>query len=247
MDPKSPTGIKVPGADAIAALNQSAQSVAKRSQIALMTQQQSHVGRDALRRDYVQRKPTAESYANTESVPIPADQAPPAFDSPFDKLKDLIDQFKGVGDGGGSGGTGGGPPPRSVTRNPIGGGGSSPAPIPTRTTGGSGSGVQTFTRDGGRDTGRPVSVPVRTFTRDGPEGGVEGGGVRESPSSEVTTFRNGGGSGSGVTTSRSRQSNDPNNPWQNTMNINPENPWAADPDWEAQRGSNGMWEVRRRK
>lgn len=237
MDPQpnQAAGPRLPTAEAIGLMNQNAAAVANRSRFASAIQGQQRVGRDALRRDRQIRQldPTTVIPGTRE---VPADAPPTATPTfPMEELRNLLEQFEGVGTTGGGGGgigVGGG----TTIRRTSGGGDGTPSTPSTSSSGGSTSGVQTFTRDGGRDSGRPVSVPVRTFTRDGPEGGVEGGGVRESPSSEVTTFRRDG----------------PTNSTPTEAPIETPHGWerfqpGTDPRviWFRRMNSNGIWEYKR--
>lgn len=138
MDDTSPTGIKVPTQSAINALNKNAQAVANRSRLASQTQAQSAVGRDALRRDRVVRRPEASSMPNP--VPVPGDATPTRQPGITGDLNNLLNQFNGTGlQGSGSGGGSRGGTSRGTPTAPV-------APP----SGGAyvSNGVQTFTGQG---------------------------------------------------------------------------------------------------
>lgn len=146
MENTAPTGIKVPTAEAIEALNQNAQAVAKRSQLGFMTQAQGRIGRDALRRDRQTRTPDAGSFAQPIQE-VPEDAAPPRQEIPSNLVKDLVSQFKGTGEVG-SDYSGGG-----VSLSGGSGQGNDQSGSPT--TGN--SGIVTITQDQGRGHTFPSS------------------------------------------------------------------------------------------
>lgn len=139
-----PTGPLLPSAEAIDIMNENAAAVAKRARFATLAANQQRVGRDALRRDFAPRAPTAMNLPGAR--PVPQDQTPSQPGLPTDLLHDLISQFQGTGGTGGSGGGGGGGGHTTVNHNGSGGG------DPPSGGGGGGSpgtGVQTFHGDPG--------------------------------------------------------------------------------------------------
>lgn len=169
MEDNSPTGIKVPTQSAIEALNKNAQAVATRSRLASMTQAQSAVGRDALRRDRVIRRPQASQIPGT--VPVPGDVTPPRQPGMTGDLNNLLNQFNGTAPVGSSGHGGGG-----LSRG-------SSTPVPQAPQGGQytgNSGVQTVT---GQGNGNQITHVVDPLNNIGAWAGWE------SPSAKLAEYR----------------------------------------------------------
>lgn len=141
----TPTGPRLPTAEAIDIMNQNAKAVAERSRTALGVAAQHRVGRDSLRRDHQVRMPSQESLESMPEIQeVPPDTTPPAQPLPDDLIRNLVNQFQGIGGtGGGGGGVGGG-----GGGGGSGGGGSNSTP--NNNVGWSNpNGVQTFTGDPG--------------------------------------------------------------------------------------------------
>jgi hypothetical protein len=136
-------------------MNTNAGNVAKRTNLAYLSQSQNRVGRDALRRDRQIRTATAQSYADTAMVPVPPPQAPPRNGINQEDILNLLHQFQGSGPTGGGGSSVGGGG-HSGGGSGGGNGGSTPG---GGSTGGGGTGVQTFTN--------PNAIPGQVITQAG--------------------------------------------------------------------------------